>query len=77
MPRKLETLNQTLDVAQHALERGDSAAAANLIDLVKAECLLIIADKITDMTKYLEALVTHDTQATNLEFLAKSKKPKT
>jgi len=58
MPRKIEILNQFMSDARSALNVGNTAAAHDGFVMVASESLVIIADKLTEIEKRLQILVT-------------------
>ncbi len=56
MRNRFKVLNCQLDQAQELIDKGDTASASNIIQMVVAECCVVIADKLTEIEKHLAAL---------------------
>jgi len=72
MPRKTETLTQTINAIQDHYEEGDSAYAIDQCKIVTAEALITIAERLADIEKHLAAFTQN--KPLTLEKAAKTKK---
>jgi hypothetical protein len=58
MQNRFKVLNIMLDQAQELNERGDTASASNIVQMVLAECSVILSEKVTEVEKHL-AVITN------------------
>jgi hypothetical protein len=57
MHNRFKLLNSQLDQAQELMDKGDTATASDIIQMVLAECTVTLADRLTELEKHLATLV--------------------
>ncbi len=67
MRNQFQVLNIMLDQAQELNEKGDTASAESMVQMVMAECTVILAEKLTEIEKHLAALVGRKDRPVTLE----------
>ena len=56
MRNRFQVLNIMLDQAQELNEKGDTATASSIIQMVLAECTVILSEKTTEIEKHLAVI---------------------